>query len=323
MPITTFTLRLLVEQPAIFQSYSGFASCGVFYNLIKAVDANLAEELHSSKKLAPWAATPIYKEFPPPRRPVYRSIVAPSIASISFTVLDAGLANVVKDAILTRGLTVELGKAEAKVASVAVSELSYAELANCDPLPEKFALEFSTPTALRRSVLGCCPACPIYSEYVAKAREGKAPGMPCKYAAAHRGATIPLPLPQLIFRNLARIWSMFSDCKLDVWSAARWAESAVVVAGFPKGIRTVRVYEHTTTNKWIAGFMGTVRFAIIKELYSKKHARAAAALLRLAEHSNVGVRRTAGLGVVRLLLPKLGEASQAGAGVAGESRQEN
>lgn len=306
MSVTTFTLQMLTERPVTFQSYSGFASCGIFYNLVRSVDSGLAEELHSSKALAPWSATPVYREFPPPRRAVYRKLPGPSLASVSFAVLDGGLAEVVKQAILRPELEVELGGARARVVGVSVAAKEFSELADSGPLPERFAIKFATPTAFRRSVFDCCPACPLYAEFVVKAREGRAPRRPCKYAAECKGVTVPLPLPQLMFRNLARIWSRFSDRKLDAWGAARWAESAVVVAGSPKGIRTVRVYEHVTTNKWIAGFMGTVRFAARKELYRERHARAAMALLRLAEYSNVGVRRTAGLGVVRLLAPKSG-----------------
>ncbi|MEM1659285.1 MAG: CRISPR system precrRNA processing endoribonuclease RAMP protein Cas6 [Candidatus Jordarchaeales archaeon] len=115
---------------------------------------------------------------------------------------------------------------------------------------------------------------------------------------------VPLPLPSLMFKNLARIWSSFSDTPIDAWEAAKWSEDAILVAGFPKGLRTVRLYEHTTTNKWIVGFTGTVRFAIEREKYNKELAKTAHALLKMAELTNVGVRRTAGLGMVRYIPPE-------------------
>ncbi|MEM2836895.1 MAG: CRISPR system precrRNA processing endoribonuclease RAMP protein Cas6, partial [Candidatus Bathyarchaeia archaeon] len=57
-------------------------------------------------------------------------------------------------------------------------------------------------------------------------------------------------------------------------------------------------------NKWIAGFMGTVRFAVKEDLYKEKYAKIAAALLKMAEMTNVGVRRTAGLGMIKYIVPK-------------------
>ncbi|MEM1674847.1 MAG: hypothetical protein QXI56_08265 [Candidatus Bathyarchaeia archaeon] len=53
-----FTLRFVVNRPVSFQSFSGFASCRIFYDLIRSVDEGLVEKLHSSKRLAPWASSP-------------------------------------------------------------------------------------------------------------------------------------------------------------------------------------------------------------------------------------------------------------------------
>ena len=304
--VVSFVFKLVVKEPVVFQSFSGFAACGVFYNIVRGFDEGLAEELHSSKRLAPWAATPFFIEAPPPRRIVYRALPAPSIVEVSFSVMDNKLVKAFREAILGSNLDVELINVKAKVASVAVSMLRFSELASdVEPLPEKFAIKFLTPTAFRRSVYDCCPACPNYAEYMLKAREGGRLEKPCEYAVSCRGLIVPLPMPSLMFRNLARIWSAFSDTHLNVWEAARWAENAILVAGYPKpGIRTVRVYEHPTTNKWIVGFMGTVRFAVREDLYDERNAKTLAALLRMAELTNMGVRRTAGLGMIKYIRPK-------------------
>ncbi|MEM2183302.1 MAG: CRISPR system precrRNA processing endoribonuclease RAMP protein Cas6 [Candidatus Bathyarchaeia archaeon] len=304
--ISTFTLRFVVEEPVVFQSFSGFAACGVFYSLVRSIDESFAESLHSSKKLAPWAASPIFVEFPPPSRIVYRALPAPSIANVSFTIMDGKLSDIFREAILKPDLHIDLVNIKAKVIGVSVNAHKFSDmLSSADPLPEKFAIKFLTPTVFRRSVYDCCPSCPYYAEYVHAAKEGRRLDKPCKYAAKCGGIAVPLPIPSLMFRNLARLWSAFSGISLDVWGAARWAESAIAIAGFPKpGIRTVRVYEHPTTNKWIAGFMGTVRFAVKEDLYKEKYAKIAAALLRMAEITNVGVRRTAGLGMIKYIVPK-------------------
>jgi len=303
--ISSFMLRLAVEEPVVFQSFSGFAACGVFYSLVRSVDESFAESLHSSKRLAPWSASPFFVEFPSPRF-VYRSLPAPSIVNVSFSIMNGKLCDVFREAILKPDLHVDLVNVRARVISVAVNTHRFSDLASsAEPLPDRFAIRFMTPTAFRRSVFDCCPECPYYVEYMLKAREGRKVEKPCRYAALCRGMVVPLPIPALMFRNMARIWSAFSDTHLDAQGAAKWAENAIMVAGFPKpGIRTLRVYEHPTTNKWIVGFMGTVRFFIRQDLYKEKYAKAAAALIKMAEITNIGVRRTAGLGIIKYVNPK-------------------
>ena len=306
MSLTSFTLKFAMDTPVVFQSFSGFSACGVFYNLVRSVDADLAERLHSSKKLAPWSCSPFFIESPPPSRVVYRLLPAPSIVNVTFSIFDGKLSEVFKEAFFKPDLNIEIVDARAKLISIAINICKFSSLAsNSEPLPEKFAIKFLTPTAFRRSVYDCCPACPNYAEYMLKAREGGRLEKPCEYAVSCRGLIVPLPMPSLMFRNLARIWSAFSDTHLNVWEAARWAENAILVAGYPKpGIRTVRVYEHPTTNKWIVGFMGTVRFAVREDLYDERNAKTLAALLRMAELTNIGVRRTAGLGMIKYIRPK-------------------
>ncbi|MEM1706552.1 MAG: CRISPR system precrRNA processing endoribonuclease RAMP protein Cas6 [Thermosphaera sp.] len=297
--ISSFTLRFIIDRPVSFQSFSGFASCGIFYNLIRSVDECLAEKLHSSKKLAPWASSPLILEYP--SRVVYRRLPAPSIARVSFTIMDDKLCEVFKQTILRSQLYVELVNVKAKVIGVSVNTYKFSDLASSSkPLPERFAVRFLTPTAFRRSIYDCCPSCPHYLEYLCAVKRGRRMDEPCKHAVKCMRVVVPLPIPSLMFKNLARLWSAFSKVSLDVWSAARWAENALMIAGFPKpGIWTVRVYEHPTTNKWIVGFMGTVRFAVRREVYDERKAKIATALLRMAEMTNVGLRRTAGFGMIR------------------------
>ncbi|MEM0265419.1 MAG: CRISPR system precrRNA processing endoribonuclease RAMP protein Cas6 [Candidatus Methanomethylicia archaeon] len=304
--ISSFTLRLIIEKPIIFQSFSGFAVCGIFYNLIKSIDENYAEQLHSSKKLAPWAASPLFIEFPPPSKIVYRTLNAPSIANVTFNIMDSKLSDVFKEAILKPELYVDLINIKAKVLGVSVNTYKFSNLiSNTYLLPEKFAIKFLTPTVFRQSVYYCCPNCPYYTKYIHAAKEGKRLDKPCKYAIRCRGTIVPLPIPSLMFKNLARLWSAFSGISLDILDLVKWIESAIVIAGFPKpGIRTIRVYEHPTTNKWIVGFMGTVRFAIKKDAYKEKYAKITAALIRMGEITNVGVRRTAGLGMIKYMKSK-------------------
>jgi len=295
--------RFIVKEPVVFQSFSGFAACGIFYNLVRSVDKSFAESLHSSKRLAPWASSPIFVESPSPSRIVYRTLQAPSIANVTFAVMDDRLSEIFKEAILKPDLHVDLLNVRAKVIGVSVNTYRFSNIiSNVDPLLMKFAVKFLTPTVFRRSVYDCCPSCPYYTKYMHAIKGGRHLEKPCRHAVKGGGVLIPLPIPSLMFRNLARLWSSFSGINLDVWGAVRWAERAIVVAGFPKpGIRTIRIYEHPTTNKWIVGFKGTVRFTVREEVYEEKHAKTVAALLKMAEITNVGVRRTAGLGMIKYI----------------------
>ncbi|MCS7098013.1 MAG: CRISPR system precrRNA processing endoribonuclease RAMP protein Cas6 [Candidatus Methanomethyliaceae archaeon] len=298
--INTLLIRFATEKPISFQSFSGFASCGVFYNLIKSIDESLAEDLHSSKRLAPWSASPIFLEYPPPPRIIYRNLPAPSIASISFTIMEDKLNNIIKEILIRPNFSIDLVDVKPRILNIGVETYDFSKIASsAEPLPMKFSIKFLTPTVFRRSIYDCCPYCPYYMDYLRTLKEGRKLERPCKYAKSCRGTILPLPLPSLMFKNMARIWAAFSDEKLDVWEAARWAEEAIVIAGFPKGIRTVRVYEHPTTNKWIVGFTGEVRFSIREDFYKDKYAKIASALIKMAEKTNVGVRRTAGLGMIK------------------------
>jgi CRISPR/Cas system endoribonuclease Cas6 (RAMP superfamily) len=308
--ITSFTFKIAIDKHVTFQSFSGFAACGVFYSLVKSVDEDFAEALHSLKKLAPWSASPFFVESPVPRL-VYHALPAPSVVSVSFSIMDGKLCDVFREAILKPDLHVDLVNVKAKVVGVAVSTYKFSDLlSNAEPLPDRFAVRFITPTAFRRSVFDCCPKCPHYVEYTFKVKNGERIDKPCKYAVLCRGMVVPLPIPALMFKNMARIWSAFSGVDINAQAVARWAEDAIMVAGFPRpGIRTVRVYEHPTTNKWIAGFIGTVRFSIREDLYKEEYAKAAAALIKMAELTNVGIRRTAGLGMIKYVTPEGRDAS--------------
>jgi CRISPR/Cas system endoribonuclease Cas6 (RAMP superfamily) len=294
--ITSFTFRIAIDKNVTFQSFSGFASCGIFYNLIKSVDEDFAEKLHSSKKLAPFSVTPFFIENIH-NKIVYRNLPAPSIASISFSIMDNKLCDIFREVILKQDLYVDLINFKAKVISIAVNTYKFSDFISNEPLASKFTIKFLTPTSFRHSIFNCCPECPYYHNYIIKIKKGEKIEKQCKYAIRCDGMLVPLPIPSLMFRNIARIWSRFSDVHLDIDNAIKWAENAITIAGFPNGIRTVRLYEHPTTNKWIVGFTGTVRFSIRE--YNERYAKILAALIKMAELTNVGVRRTAGFGMIK------------------------
>lgn len=298
--ISSFTLNLTVDGPVTFQEFSGFSAFNLFHELIRSVDPKLAEELRSPRGPAPWAATPFISD---EGRVVYRKLNFPSAVSVRFTVMNEAVLDALKKAILSSRPKLELAGVKSKLLSVTVSVLRFSEIASrVNPLPAKFAIRFITPTTFRRLTRNCCPACPRYEAYSTN-HEKKATDKLCEHVMSHVSMLVPLPLPSLMFRNLARIWSSFSDTMKDVWSAVKWAEDAIIVTGFPGGIRTRKIFEDGATNRWITGFTGKVNFAIRENMYDEKHAKTVAALLRMAERTNTGVGRTAGLGMIEYVEP--------------------
>ena len=112
-------------------------------------------------------------------------------------------------------------------------------------------MKFLTPTAFRGPILNCCLRCPHYINYLLESRRSErvgGDGGPCDYAEPRKGVVVLLPLPSLLFKSLARIWTTFAR-EANSREVAKWAERAVLVAGSPKGIKTVRLYEHPASNK--------------------------------------------------------------------------
>ncbi|MEM1513132.1 MAG: CRISPR system precrRNA processing endoribonuclease RAMP protein Cas6 [Candidatus Jordarchaeales archaeon] len=299
--ISSFTLNLAVDGPITFQGFSGFSAFNLFYELVRSIDPGLVEGLRSFRGPAPWAATPFISG--ESSRVIYRKLNVPSTVSVTFTMMDEAVLDAFRKAILSSRLKLELAGVKFKLLSITFSVLRFSEIASSvDPLPTKFAVGFITPTAFRRSVHDCCPTCPHYEAYL-RNQEKKLTDKPCEHVMPHGNTLVPLPLPSLMFRNLARIWSSFSDTMKDVWSAVKWAEEAIIVTGFPRGIRTRRLCEDAATNRWITGFTGKVNFAVKENAYDERHAKTVAALLRMAERTNTGVRRTAGLGMIKYFEP--------------------
>ena len=130
---------------------------------------------------------------------------------------------------------------------------------------------------------------------------------------------VRLPLPNLLFGNLANIWNDISsgEAEIDRKTFINWVNAHVYVSGHK--IRTVRTY--IGKPKPVAGFLGNASFRItkinknyykhlLKELkreydyqfvnedYSN-NCRWLEILCRFGEYTNAGANRTAGMGVIR------------------------
>lgn len=63
-----------------FQGFSGYASRGIFYEMLEMADEKLAWKVHNSKTLAPFSTTPVMS-----RGKVCFNRVRSGYASVSFT----------------------------------------------------------------------------------------------------------------------------------------------------------------------------------------------------------------------------------------------
>jgi len=284
MSVCQVTFRIIAEQGLKFQSFSGFAVRGVFFDFLKSVNEELALKLHSQKSLAPYAVTPVealrgdYSSF------IYKGFNGPLQARFRISILEQGLMSVFTRALLsTSSPSIRLVDAQTPIVDISVSQCSFERIMEEAKPLERFEVFFRTPCYFRRSLPGN-------------------PSDPVLKAVKPPYRAIPLPEAHLMFRNLARLWRRFSGLSFEYSDYVKWVEGGgIALAGFPNGIRTVRVYEHPTSNKWAMGFVGRVRFAIPRDMFSEKFSRFTDALMRFAEYSNIGGNRTAGFGVVEYL----------------------
>ncbi|MEM2930782.1 MAG: CRISPR system precrRNA processing endoribonuclease RAMP protein Cas6 [Thermoproteota archaeon] len=284
MSVGQLTFRLVAEQGLRFQSFSGFAVRGVLFDFLRRVDEQLALKLHSEKALAPYSVTPVealrgqYSSF------IFNRFDGPLQAQFKICVLEPGLMNVFTQALLSSGSpTVRLVDADTPVTEVSVNQQSFEKIMEEAKPVRRFEVFFRTPCYFRRSVQTDSPD-------------------PVSKAVRPPYRAVPLPETSLMFRNLARLWRRFSGLTFDYRDYATWVDrGGVTLAGFPRGIRTIRVYEHPKSNKWVMGFMGAVRFSTPTDMFSEKFARFTDALMKFAEYSNIGGNRTAGFGVVKYI----------------------
>jgi len=283
LPLTSLWLRFPVWRPIEFQSYSGFASRGIFFELLRSHDEDLASLLHSAARLAPYSTTPILASYKGQLRVVYKRLPT-CLAQLRICLLEHELSKAFLDAIISGPAKLRLLNEEVPLTQISVGVVDFRELVKEARPVVRFSIHFRTPCFFRET--------PRYVEIPLRS------GQVIRLTLGAK-RLVPLPIPELMFRNLVRLWRAFSDRPFNYEGFLAWVRmGGVALAGFPSGIRTVRVYEHPDANKWAVGFVGTVRFALPEDTYSRSKAKMVDALLRFAEYSNVGGNRTAGFGVI-------------------------
>ncbi|MCS7139030.1 MAG: CRISPR system precrRNA processing endoribonuclease RAMP protein Cas6 [Crenarchaeota archaeon] len=282
MSMCQITFRIVAEQGLRFQSFSGFAVRGVFFDFLKSVNEELALRLHSQKSLAPYSVTPVealrgcYSSF------VYNSFNGPLQAQFKISILEQGLMKVFTQALFSTGSpNIRLVDTYTTIVEVSVNQQSFEKIMEEAKPVRRFEVFFRTPCYFRQSL----------------SRDSSDPVL--KVVKPPYRA-VPLPEVHLMIRNLVRLWRRFSGISFEYNEYVDWIKrNGIALAGFPYGIKTLRVYEHPTSNKWVMGFIGRVRFAIPKDMFLERFSKFTDALMKFAEYSNVGGNRTAGFGVVK------------------------
>ena len=286
MSFDVYSFRILLDKPTCFQSFSGFACRGLFYETIKNHDPSLSSSLHSSRNLKPFSVSPLMVLTDKDYKIVYRKFKPPCVGHFELKVFDGKLSSAVQMEVLSDLKEIKLNNTLYQVAEVVVLNPEFSRFVAESKPVKSFSLRFRSPCFFRRTPQVMLKAYP--------SRFGRGFSLAKSQFRFH-----PLPEPILLARSLARLWRAFYGGGLKLESFLGWVEAGgLVVSGFPGGIKTVRVYEHPTSNKWVSGFIGKVHFNLPGDLYDKSCAKTLDTLLRFGEYSHVGGGRTAGFGMV-------------------------
>lgn len=238
-----------------FRVFSGAHVRAFVYWILRRKNPVFAEKLHSSKELAPFSVTPIMDG-----GSVVNAMERGKAYSFSVTFFIPEIGEAFKD-FLKRASGVFLAGCEHPLKRAAVRYYGVEDLAG-EPV-EKFRLRFVTPCYFRRPSRGY--------------------------------RFIPMPVPELMFRSLARLYEAFVS---EIGQEYReWLdEGGIAVSGFSGRTEKVTL----KGGMWTVGFVGTVNFSLPEDVYSEEFAKITSMLLRFGEHTNVGGGRTSGLGMFRV-----------------------
>ncbi len=252
--IVHFTINFVASESKYFRMYSGAYVRGFLYGVLRKVNRILAEELHSSKGLAPFATSPVFKD----DNYSIEKLLEGEKYTFTISVFVEELGEALKeyfvgiDQIPFAGMLNELDRIEVRY----IKGFESAEV-------RKFRISFLTPCYFR------------------------IPDLDYRF--------VPLPLPQLLFRSLARLYEAYVSSLpkeyrewLDKWGIA--------LSGCD--IKTEKVL--LKKGVWSAGFFGEAKFSIPDDLYDEEFAKITSKLLSFGEYSNVGGGRTSGLGMIRV-----------------------
>jgi len=260
------------------KSYTGYLVRGLVYAALRSVDPKYAERLHSEKgSPAPFSVRPPHALVRGKVKIFSERVPAETPFNVQVTSLDQQLAGLFCKALMKLGEAVELGRARARVLSLAVRQVNPSDLLAREP-ERRFAIRFLTPTFFRAHI-------------------------PRSVRRAEAARVLPLPDPLHLFTNLYNIWNAYLKPEIEE-DYLDWLQQRPILISRLKGVETHRYYEHPVKGVFAIGFTGTAYYALAEDTYDERMARITSQLLKLAELSGVGGNRTAGFGWVEVRYPK-------------------
>ncbi|MCX8193669.1 MAG: CRISPR system precrRNA processing endoribonuclease RAMP protein Cas6 [Nitrososphaeria archaeon] len=254
----------------------GFYIRSLFYKILKFSNPTLASRIHEYRGLAPFSASPLIR-------------LEKNIYYFRFTSFDSRISEALLD-FFKKFDEVELLNSRFYLNEVVYKNLDLKKLLSESYPYQRYELEFLSPTCFRRP----CPYIPLYAlgPIASILRIFNKPRSSYRY--------YPLPDPVLMFRNLARLWREYGGVTIHSKRFSRWLEEGGVAISGVEDIKTHRLI-HRRRRAFVVGFTGKIRLSLPNDTFNEKYARIVYALLRLGEEVQIGVNRTAGFGLYKIL----------------------
>lgn len=291
-----------VDRRVKFAGFSGFAVRGLFFDMLRRISPNLSNLIHDTKRIAPYSVKPIIDNLT--NKVVYRNLFEGRSYSSSFCILDQNLGDKISD-IINYIHEAKISEANIFLDKINVRILSFDELLkNSKPL-DKFSIHFLSPTAFRIPAANCCKHCHVYKRMRKRERRGDKDLVELEAKIKlRRGVLYPMPDPKLAITNLIKVIEVYDSLSFNLSDFKDWLDNeSIAISGY-KDMKTLKVYEHPSSNKYFLGFVGKVNFSIRKKLFDEEKAKLVNALFKLGETINVGANRTAGMGMMKLIEPR-------------------
>lgn len=258
MPIQA-KFHLVAVKEGFISPFTGGYVRGFFLNRVREKSPELGRYLHDAKTVKPYAVKPL--------RPVDKKmqvikngwrIEEGDNIVFELSVLDESIENEVMN-ILINNKEYSFGKIGFELDRIEIMRKSYNELAS-ELLKARIGLTFHTPTLF--NIRG-------------------------------RKITYLFPDPVRVIGNLLTIWNKFAPEKIRMLTdrLVEWVSDAVEVKSYE-----LRTREVTIENVKVTGFKGRVEWVVLEG--ERELLTYISPLLKLSEFSNVGEKRTYGLGVV-------------------------
>jgi len=272
------SLGILLEcNPDFRPSFSsGFHLRGLFYKTLKSIDPGFSSWLHGYRGLAPFSVSPLIRV----DSGLYLFKIASYLTKLSDMLVKA----------FGRLGEVELLNKRFRVLEILYTRLDLEKLMRDSKPYTRYELEFLSPTCFRRP----CPYIPLHTMGL-MASIMRLMGKPKSHYRF-----LPLPDPILMLRNLKRQWDQYAGLSLKAHRFSKWLEEGGVAISGVSEITTHRILNRAR-RRFFVGFTGKVRLSLPADIFKEDCAKAVNILLKAGEETQVGVNRTAGFGMYRIL----------------------